>query len=254
MKSKIAAACFVITAILWNGSQAMASFYGEVKTGLQFVQVTDKTSYFIYVPKTYKGDKVWPLIIGLDKFGSGTKKYAEAWIKEADKRGYVVLCPNWYKAREFPMAGDKWFFKTMRSVAEQYSIDPKRVLLTGFNDGGDYAYYLALREPKRFSGVAVIGGGLTPSYGAVAYLGRIKRHPIPVYVLVGENEKPLKSRDLSVEGIREGVKKLQSAGVPAELWQNQRANDIFDQSMISKILDWFEKTSGGGIQKERKEK
>lgn len=244
----------MVLMILSGFSQARAFFYGEVKTGLQFVQVTDKTSYYIYVPKSYDRKKIWPLVVGLTKFGAGTKKYAENWIKEADQKGYVVLCPNWFKSRDASIEGDRWLLKVVRDVQELYNIDPKKVLLTGFNDGGDYAYYLALRNPKKFAGLAVIGGGLTPKYATVVFWGRIKRHPIPVYALIGENEEPLKDRDLSTAEIRAGIKKLQAMGVPAELWQNQRANDVFDQQITSKILNWFEKQLPGEKKENQKEK
>ena len=45
---------------------------------------------------------------------------------------------------------------------ERYPVDPERVALLGFSQGGSLAYALALAEPARFAGLAALSTSLAP--------------------------------------------------------------------------------------------
>ncbi len=221
--------------------EASAVFLDEIKTGLTYVQETEKTGYFIYVPSTFKKEKKWPLVIGLSEWHSSTKTYMEKWISEAEKRGLVVLCPDWWKSRDaLPDQGDSWLLKILRKVSEQYSIDKSKILITGFADGGDYAYYLALRYPKRFSAAAPIGGALAQSYDNLIFYGKIKRHPLPFFVLNGKNDKGLESRLMSFEDVRRSVQRLRDHQLDVQYQEIDDLGHEYRSDFNSSILNWFE--------------
>ncbi len=221
--------------------EARTFFFGEIKPGLQLVHDSKKTSYFIYVPASFAQGKKWPLVVGLAEWGSNTKDYIKRWATEAEKRGYVVLCPNWPKAKDStPEMGDRWLLKVIRKVVAKYSIDKKRILLTGFADGADYAYYLALRYPKKFSAAAPIGGGLSRSYENLIYYGDIERHPLPFFVLNGKKDPFLEERYITLDSTRKSAEKLRNRRLDVQYQEVEGLAHEYKDDFNLQILNWFE--------------
>ena len=181
------------------------------------------------------------MIVGLAEWGTKTKTYIKRWTAEADKRGYIVLCPNWWKAKDvLPEPGDQWLLKIIRKVCERYNIDPKRILLTGFADGGDYASYLALRYPRRFSALASVGGALLPTYDNLIYYGRVTRHPLPFFFMHGKGDIDLKDRFGSLDEVEKAVEKLKRRNLDVAHREIEGLGHEYRNDFNSQILDWFE--------------
>jgi phospholipase/carboxylesterase len=231
VKSFATASIGVCLILLAQVNHSAGYFFGAVKPGLEFVQEGTKTSFFLYVPKAYTQERKWPLVVGLAEFGTSTKSYIESWMEEAERRGYILLCPNWHKSRDVPDAGDRWLFRLIRKVSEQYAVDRRKILLTGIADGGDYASYLGLRYPKFFSAVASVGGFLTESHENLIYYQRVKRYPIPFFVLNGKEARP---------EIREDVEKMRRYVGDLEYIEVEGLNRDTGMNVNSAILDWFE--------------
>lgn len=53
--------------------------------------------------------------------------------------------------------------KFLSAAGGRYPIDPRRVVLLGFSQGGVMAYDLALQEPERFAGLAALSSWLPPA-------------------------------------------------------------------------------------------
>ena len=82
---------------------------------------------------------------------------------------------RWYRKADGPagQAADIDISRKIIGVVVDHSIehfhaDPKRVFIAGFSQGAVMAYEVALREPDRFRGAAVLSGTLFPS--ATAHL------------------------------------------------------------------------------------
>jgi len=251
MKRKISLlliALFAASSVTTNG---FSVYFGEIKAGLQFVQENEKTSYFLFLPDGYDQTRRWPLVVGFPKFGSSGKKYVESWIPEAKKRGLIVVAPNWYKSRETPEPGDKWVLKIIADVIEKYNVDQKRVLVTGFDDGADYACYLAVRYPREFSAAAPIGGAITPIYKKIVFYGRVKRNPLPFYFVACKDDPALAERELTYDGILKVAEKLKECKASVEIKEAMKWKGVFDKSLVPGILDWFDRQAGaGGAKKE----
>lgn len=227
--------------LLLPSAEAISVYYGELKPGLQLVREGRKKSYFVYAPSYYTQQKDWPLVVALFEWGSDPKQYLEGWIAEAEKRGYLVLCPDWWKSRDAaPFEGDRWVLRILRKVIEKYRVDRKRILLTGFADGADYAYYLALRYPQRFSAAAPVGGALGPVYGDFIYYGRIKRHPIPFYALNSKKDVGLEDRFITLEDVRKGIEKLRGYRLDVRYQEMNGLGHEYREDFNTSILDWFE--------------
>ena len=222
-----------------------ATFYGQVQTGLQFIQENKKNGYFLYLPSSFSHEKKWPLVLAFPEWGTDSKTYAEQWGLEAEKRGYVVLCPNWWRSRgDVPDQGDKNVFKIADKVSRDYSIDNSKILVTGFGDGADYAFYLALRYPDRFAAAAPVGGGITQAYENVISYRKIEKSPIPFWLLNGKQDVALQDRQLTSEGVKKSVEKLWSLGLKVDYKEIEGLGHEYRKNFNKTILDWFEGSKG----------
>lgn len=113
--------------------------------------------YFLRIPLTYRGDRPLPLLVylsggaGLALDGVNTANDA---ISGTD---YLVL---------YPQAGDYWWTPeaalrvnaALRDTLNEFNVDPDRVYLTGFSNGGTGALYMAALWPQRFAAVVSLMG------------------------------------------------------------------------------------------------
>lgn len=98
-------------------------------------------SYVLYLPSNYTPDRRWSVILGLDAGGRGRNPVAQ-FQEAAEKYGYIVAGSN--NSRNGPLtvsvpaANAVW-----ADVSKRFSVDPKRLYLTGQSGGARVAMYLA---------------------------------------------------------------------------------------------------------------
>lgn len=123
-----------------------------------------KTKYWIYVPSYYTGERDWPLVVtlhGTHGWDSSRTQILE-WKGLAERRGLIVAAPRLRSVQGIlPVVKRIWFddlakdersvLGVIEDVSARYRIDPEAVLLTGFSAGGYPLYYVALRNPEKFS-------------------------------------------------------------------------------------------------------
>src|SRR5215469_17011139 len=163
--------------------------------------------YRIYVPAAYDGSRPYPLIIALHGMGGDENsifdQYANGAFKsEAEKRGYIVVCP---KGREpasmYTGPAEQDVLDVIAEVEQAYKIDPDRVYMTGHSMGGFGTWSIAIDHPELFAAIAPISGGGDPKK-----MNRIAR--IPELVVHGDNDNTVpvqRSRDMVEAGKKIGV-------------------------------------------------
>lgn len=129
--------------------------------------------YAAYVPAATAPGK--PLLIVLHgRLGSGRAIRANAgapFEQLADKEGFVIAYPDamnrvWHDCRSPAVANslthtervdDVGFLRALiKDAAAQYGVDPRKVYLYGFSNGGAMAMRMAWEAPQEVSAVAVI--------------------------------------------------------------------------------------------------
>jgi phospholipase/carboxylesterase len=70
--------------------------------------------------------------------------------------------------------------RMLDEVAQEYSIDPARIYLTGLSDGGIFTYILGLEHSQLFRGLAPIAGVLHPAVDPMLRKGRGRDTPMLV--------------------------------------------------------------------------
>jgi polyhydroxybutyrate depolymerase len=147
---------------------------------------------YLHVPAVLDPGKKYPLVIGYHG-GAGN---AAGYIKQSEifakgeAAGFIVACPQgtplavgkdhrvWNSGSEYGAATDNAddvaFTRILiGEVAARYPIDPKRMYATGFSNGGQMCYRLALELSDRIAAIAPMSGGRLAQ-------GSRPAHPVPV--------------------------------------------------------------------------
>ncbi|MDO4537172.1 MAG: alpha/beta hydrolase-fold protein [Coriobacteriales bacterium] len=149
--------------------------------------------YMIYVPTDYDPKKKYPLVTCLHGTGEIQEPISAVLMKtematvfaqdsEADLRKCIVLVPkctirydeddNWTTLNQFvrqrtdspfyPMPHLTVAWRLIEKIEEEYSIDDKRLYLTGISSGAFGAYVLAMDHPHDFAALVAVCGAANP--------------------------------------------------------------------------------------------
>ncbi len=117
----------------------------------------------------------------------------------------------------------------------QYPVDPQRVILLGFSQGGGVAAHAALAMPQRFAGLALISTTLDDEW-----VGELHASPgadkLPVLIQHGASDSTVPVTEAFSSSIR-----LQGLGLQPELQQFPMAHEISHESAHS-LSDWISAT------------
>ena len=117
--------------------------------------------YVLHVPDDYRGDRAYPLLVVLAGGPGRAVPMAQGLRAILASLDAVVLMPDalgemWWA--EGPTAA---FLVLLHEVMGDIDLDPNRVFLTGFSNGGTGTFLFATLWPDRFAAaVSQMGGGL----------------------------------------------------------------------------------------------
>jgi phospholipase/carboxylesterase len=149
----------------------------------------------------------------------------------------VPIAPGYYGYAWFPIsrggppdlrgveAARKALDEFLASACARYPIDPSRVLVLGFSQGGVMAYDLALREPDAYAGLIALSSWL-PEELARSYLATPAHQLLPTLVQHG-------SEDPMVPAARgsESHRLLREMGMPVTYAEYAMAHEISRESL-----------------------
>ena len=121
--------------------------------------------FSLYVPEYYDESTRCPLIVALHGGSGHGADFLWSWLREARTRGCILISPTsqegTWSLMNPPLDGDALRALVGR-VAERWSIDTDRVLLTGMSDGGTFSLLTGLIERGPFTHLAPISGSFHP--------------------------------------------------------------------------------------------
>nr|AUN37581.1 LpqC [uncultured bacterium] len=147
--------------------------------------------YHLYLPVNYRREQATPLLFVLHggaSDGNGMIKLTDGGFNRlADEYNFMVCYPDGigrYNRQNSPRAlahADAEVFRgLLSSLASYYTIDQRRVFVTGLSDGGNMAYRLACDLPDEIAGIAAVAAlmptQLTPT------------RPMPVLFIAGTED------------------------------------------------------------------
>jgi len=188
--------------------------------------------YWLWIPRSYRGDEPWPTIIGLHPEGKDGEWYLEEVLNDEQLREtHIIVCPTldeddggWTE-----MAGIiKLLGLCFKEVSRHYFVDMDRIYLDGFADGGFGAVKLASRFPDVFAGVVARSAG----FGDAQAEGNLQY--VPVFLAVGTEDETLE-----LGKIRKKAADLEQKKHPVTLKEMSGAASEAFPSLNGEIRDWL---------------
>ncbi len=153
--------------------------------------------YIVYIPNSYTGTSLVPLMLNFHGFGARASDYME----EADMRAlaesdtFILVYPqgscldgssHWNSC---PSGGDNksnaddfGFIEAMLTeISSEYQVDRNRIYSAGYSNGGMMAYGLANFKSELIAAVASVSGTMLDCTGS-------SNHPMPVIHLHGTSD------------------------------------------------------------------
>lgn len=119
----------------------------------------------LYVPSGYDHQRPAPLVVLLHGAGGDPRRAVDGIKRHAEAHGVIVLAPasrgvTWDLIAEQRYGEDaRMLDSLLREVFARYAVDPARVSLAGFSDGGSYALSLGLSNGELFRHVIAFSPG-----------------------------------------------------------------------------------------------
>ena len=123
------------------------------------------------------------------------------------------------------------------AVRERYPIDPERVVLLGFSQGGAMAYEWALSEPESVAGLVALSTWL-PEPLASAVGKKPEQQELPVLVLHGTQDAMV-----SVDMARASRERLRDFGVRLMYRELEMGHEV-SREALELIVSWLEEKPG----------
>jgi phospholipase/carboxylesterase len=115
---------------------------------------------------------------------------------------------------------------------ERYAIDPRKLVLLGFSQGGVMAYVLAFAEPARFAGLAALSAWLPPELVATLPDDEGRRQ-LTTLVQHGSDDEII-----AVARARQSVESLRAMGVPLTYREYEMGHEINGASLAD-LSTWL---------------
>lgn len=146
-------------------AEVIAAFERNGAAALERVKPRiDAAPLLTHLPRRLDPSRPAPLVVALHSFGGRAEEIASLWRRAADAQGAILVAPQSHLARGQGFdwgAMDQAEYAILGAVARAraaHAIDPLRIVLTGFSQGGSMAFYVALRQPGLFAGVVPVAG------------------------------------------------------------------------------------------------
>lgn len=125
-----------------------------------FISSLDQSEqpYSFWAPEKAEKEKT-PLIVYLHSWSADYKQSNADWLKEAAKRNWIFLHPDFRgpnlrpEACGSPLARQD-ILDSMDQITRKYNVDPERIYLAGASGGGHMSLVMAAYHPDRFSAVS----------------------------------------------------------------------------------------------------
>jgi len=200
-----------------------------------------RRSYRVHVPAGYDPLQQYPLVVVLHgAFSTGKEMEKHSGFSGlADREGFLVLYPNgitlfgllqhWNAGHCCGKAAadnvdDVGYLKAaIREVSERLSVDPARIYMTRFSNGGMMTHRFGAEQAGMLAAIAPLAGSTGGSAGPGAPFWQIPEPnvPLPVVIMHGQADEQVPYRGGGAEG-RETGRQFVSVQGSADFWA--RAN------------------------------
>ena len=118
-------------------------------------------AYSAYVPKGYTPDQQHGLVVWLHPAGDSlAPTVIKAWETECEERGLILLAPQAQDPRGWKLNELVLLENLLKEIPKTYRIDPERVVLHGWDQGGQVAMMLGFSLRESVRGVVAVNAAV----------------------------------------------------------------------------------------------
>jgi polyhydroxybutyrate depolymerase len=145
--------------------------------------------YLLYVPKTYDPSKPTPLVISLHPAASwpAAEMNITRWNDVADEHRFIVVYPAgtgfpqvWHTSPRSMQLDVKFISDLIDKLEAEYDIDPARIYINGFSQGGGMVFVLSCRLSNRIAAVGAVAAAEEQPFSSCGDAG-----PVPMIAFHG---------------------------------------------------------------------
>jgi polyhydroxybutyrate depolymerase len=189
---------FLILSLLQPEPAACEPAEPVVTGQAEYTLVSDEIArrYLLYVPESYDPATPTSLVITLHGFGDSVENFSEitAWGRIAEEEGVLIVYPQaagtparWNTGVIFPefVVDDLAFIDALiDDLQATYCIDPDRVYVNGFSNGGGMTELLMCNLSERFAAAAIVSGAVNPDFSLCD-----PAQPVPLIAFHGTDDQ-----------------------------------------------------------------
>jgi len=189
------------------------------------VQTDAKQSYALYLPSGYTEQKRWPVLYCYDARGRG-KIAADLFHNAAEKYGYIIASSNNTRSDDPTWPNLEIMKSLWRDTHARFSIDDRRVYLSGFSGGARMAWGVGFLLKGAVTGVIGCGAGNHIEYPPVKDL------PFDYFATAGDH-------DFNYDEIIELGKKLDELGAPSRVESFHGTHEWPPENLATEAVAWM---------------
>lgn len=211
----------------------------EVFTPVNASGVVEVSGYkypvFLFIPKDYKTDRTYAMIMIAPAESAKAEKQIEYLAGLAQRKSLFILAPYvlWPKAGDTPYTLDAWLLTVKKDVMDRFPISRKRVYLVGKDLGGHYAAYMAVKYPKEFAAVALLGEAWDGPFSELVQPRADAADQVPFYVALKAGGDARARNQVWFDT-------LQQKGYPIHLVDYKTDEELNDLEFKKAAFDWME--------------
>jgi hypothetical protein len=175
-------------AFLWWGLFTTQRLLPGVPTEMRAESATSfrkGVTYLVSLPPEYHPGRAYPVLFVLHEDGETPSDQLWRWTALAAQHGYILVAPEWQrngKAYGYSTDEQRAVLDVLHDLRQHFWVDSDRLFVSGFGEGGNMAYDVALSHPDLFAGMVPIAG--RPRYFARQYKNNAQY--LPVYAVEGD--------------------------------------------------------------------
>jgi phospholipase/carboxylesterase len=191
--------------------------------------------FSLYVPEHYTPDRAWPLVMALHGGSGNGRNFLWSWLRDARSFGAILIAPT--------ATGNTWalmgpdndtpnLMRILETVQSRWTIDPRRLLLTGMSDGGTFCYVSGLESASPFTHLAPISATFHPLMAEMADAERLRG--LPIFEVHGRLDWMF-----PVQVARQTYSLLSGAGADVTYREIEDLSHTYPREINAEVLKWL---------------
>jgi predicted esterase len=219
-----------------RGEQRFAQLIKYAETGEAPPVTAASVQVKVFKPDSLEEGKKYPLVVALHGYGRNPARALEHWEEAAQKVGAIAVAPQ--GTQQMSSSAFHWgelsesvpvVVAAVEKAVKEMPVDPDKVILTGFSQGGSLAYEAALSHPELFRGLIPVAGRYTASEGSAAgkIADKTKSKLTRAFIMVGAED-----RATVLDTTKQAVKDLESAGCKVQLVTYEGVGHTYPENRV----------------------